>query len=264
MYAFDYQRAKSLEHAKGLLGEDVKLLAGGHSLLPTMKQRLASPSVLVDISALPELRGIEDQGESLVIGAGVPHAEVATCSFVQESIPSLAHLAGHIGDPQVRRKGTLGGSIANNDPAACYPAACLALDAVIETTAGEVKADDFFQGLFEVALEEEDVIVRVRFRKPEASAYVKFEQPASRFALAGVYVARFGDGVRLAVTGASEDGVFRHTGMEEALQRDFSPQALEGLTVEADGLIADIHGSSGYRAHLVKVLAGRAVAHAQS
>lgn len=261
MYDFNYHRPASLDEAVALLGqgEDVKLLAGGHTLLPTMKQRLAAPSDIVDLSGVASLKGIEPTDGQLSIGAGVTHAEVARSNAVGSSIPALVRLAGQIGDPHVRHRGTIGGSIANNDPNADYPAAVLGLGATVVTTKREFPADDFFVDMFETALEEEEIITAVRFPVPRRAGYAKFPNPASRYALVGVFVAEGDSGVRVAVTGAGPC-VFRAGEMEAALGRDFSPQALEGLTVEADELNSDIHASAEYRAHLTGVMTRRAVA----
>jgi carbon-monoxide dehydrogenase medium subunit len=261
MYAFEYVRPASLDEAVSALGgESASALAGGQTLLPTLKQRLASHDTLVDVRHLAELRGIEAANGVLTIGAGITHAEVAGSSTVRDGIPALAVLAGGIGDPQVRNLGTLGGSIANNDPASDYPAAVLGLGATVVTNARAMDADSFFQGLFETALEDGELITAVRFPVPRAAAYRKFDQPASRFALTGVFVARTDTGTRVAVTGAGEDGVFRHAGLEAALNSAFSVDAANGTEISADDLIEDLHGSPAYRANLIRVMAARAVA----
>jgi carbon-monoxide dehydrogenase medium subunit len=262
MYNFTYHRASGLRQAQNLLGklEDPKLLAGGMTLLPTMKMRLASPANLIDLDRVEGLDGIEVKGRSLVIGALARHAEVANSATVGEAIPALAELAGLIGDPAVRHRGTLGGSVANNDPNADYPAACLALAATIVTTKRKIPADEFFKGLFETALEPDEIVTRVSFPIPKKAAYQKFRNPASRYALVGVFVAKRPSEIRVAVTGAGGSGVFRVTAFEEALKKRFSPKVLEGLSVPADGMSSDIHGSAEYRAHLIGVLARRAVA----
>jgi carbon-monoxide dehydrogenase medium subunit len=262
MYNFTYHRASGLRQAQNLLGklEDPKLLAGGMTLLPTMKQRLASPANLIDLDRVEGLDGIEVKGRSLVIGALARHADVANSATVGEAIPALAELAGMIGDPAVRHRGTLGGSVANNDPNADYPAACLALAATIVTTKRKIPADEFFKGLFETALEPDEIVTKVSFPVPKKAAYQKFRNPASRYALVGVFVAKRPSEIRVAVTGAGGSGVFRVTAFEEALKKRFSPKVLEGLTVPADGMSSDIHGSAEYRAHLIGVLARRAVA----
>ena len=257
MYAFDFERPSTVAEAVAALKtEEAQALGGGQTLIPTMKQRLASPSTLVSLGGIAEMKGISSAGGVVTIGAGTTHAEVAASG----AIPALSALAGGIGDPAVRNRGTIGGSLANNDPAACYPSAALALGATIVTNAREIAADDFFEGLFTTALEEGEIITAVKFPVPEAANYQKFEQPASRFALVGVFVAKTGGGVRVAVTGASEDGVFRWSDAEAALAGDFSAGALEGMAPSADGMIGDLHGSPEYRAHLVGVMARRAVA----
>jgi carbon-monoxide dehydrogenase medium subunit len=262
MYAFEYHRPQSVADAAKLLAanSEAKLLAGGHTLLPTMKQRLAGPKSIVDLSRVAELKGISRSGNALVIGAMTTHAEVAGSSEVRQAIPGLASLAGMIGDPHVRHRGTIGGSIANDDPAADYPAAVLALGASIGTNKREIKADDFFKGLFSTALQDGEIITRISFPVPAKFAYEKFFHPASRYALVGVAVAQTGSGPRVAVTGAGKDGVFRHTAMEQALAKGWSAQALAGVTTDAGRMMSDIHGDAAYRAHLVGVLARRAVA----
>jgi aerobic carbon-monoxide dehydrogenase medium subunit len=264
MYSFTYHRPTGLRQAGNMLTklEDAKLLAGGMTLLPTMKLRLASPANLIDIGKLDGLSGIELKGRSLVIGATTRHVDVATSPVVQEHLPALADLAGHIGDPHVRHMGTLGGSVANNDPNADYPAACLGLGATVVTTKRRIKADDFFKGLFETALEADEIITKVMFPLVKKAAYVKFPNPASRYALVGVFVSKRGSEIRVAVTGAGASGVFRVTAFEEALKKRFAAKSLDGLTVPATGLAGDIHGSAEYRAHLIGVLAKRAVAKA--
>lgn len=260
MYDFGYVCPSSIEEAEeALRGEGAMLIAGGQTLLPTLKQRLAQCETLVDIRRLEEIRSIEGEDGSLLIGAGMPHQEVADSPVVREVIPALASLAGGIGDPQVRSLGTLGGSIANNDPAADYPAALLALDADVITANTAHESEDFFQGLFETALDANDIVLSVNFLVPQKAAYRKFDQPASRFALTGVFVARFEDRVRVAVTGAGENGVFRHHGLEDALNDDFSAKAVDSVEVSPEGMIEDLHGTPDYRANLVKVLAARAV-----
>lgn len=258
MYAFEFDRPATLDAALAALAEeDAQALGGGQTLIPTLKQRLAAPSKLVSLTAIPELRGVcmADDG-AVCIGAATTHAEVA--ADVAASYPALARLAGHIGDPAVRNRGTIGGSLANNDPSACYPAAALASGATLKTNAREIAADDYFQGLFETALEEGEILTEIRFPVPRAAAYVKFEQPASRFALVGVFVARFDAGVRVAVTGASEEGVFRWSEAEAALSASFAPEALAELHLPPDTMIEDLHGSAAYRAHLAKTLTQRA------
>jgi carbon-monoxide dehydrogenase medium subunit len=265
MYQFTYHRPESLRKAVTLLEkqEDAKLLAGGHTLLPTMKQRLASPAHLIDLDKVPDLAGIEASGRTVSIGAMTRHADVAASAVVQGMIPALAELAGMIGDPAVRHRGTIGGSIANNDPAADYPAACLALEATIVTNKRKIAASDFFIGLFETALEEGEIIKQIRFSKPTKAAYMKFRNPASRYAIVGVFVAKKGSDIRVAVTGAGSGGVFRVPHFEDALKTRFNPKVLEGLAVDPDGLSTDIHADAVYRAHLINVLARRAVAAAR-
>jgi aerobic carbon-monoxide dehydrogenase medium subunit len=262
MYAFTFLRPTTVRQAAGLLAkhEEAKLLAGGHTLIPTMKLRLAAPPQIIDMSKIEGLAGIEVTGRSLVIGAMTRHADVANSPLVQQSIPALAGLAGRIGDPAVRHRGTIGGSVANNDPNADYPAGCLGLGATIVTNKRRIKADDFFKGLFETALESDEIITKVMFPIPKKAAYIKFPNPASRYALVGVFVSKRGSEVRVAVTGAGANGVFRVASFEEALKKRFGAKSLEGLSIPAEGMGSDIHGSAEYRAHLVGVLARRAVA----
>lgn len=262
MYAFEYHRPTSLRQAANLAGkvEDPKILAGGHTLLPTMKQRLAAPANLIDLSQIGELRGIERSARSVTIGAMNTHADVAHSADVREAIPGLAELAEQIGDPHVRNRGTIGGSIANNDPAADYPAACLALGATIVTNKRKIAADEFFKGLFETALDEGEIITKVSFPIPSKAAYAKFRNPASRYALVGVFVAKRANEIRVAVTGAGSNGVFRWNAAEEALGKRFSAKSLDGITAPAEGLNSDIHADAVYRAHLIGVMARRAVA----
>jgi len=258
MYEFDVSRPSTIAEAVAALGEDeAQALGGGQTLIPTLKQRLAMPSALVSLGAIPEMKGVcmSDAGE-VCIGGATSHAVVAAQAG---AYPGLAALAAHIGDPAVRNRGTIGGSLANNDPSACYPAAALASGATIVTNQREIGADDYFQGMFTTALEDGEIITEVKFPVPQASHYEKFVQPASRFALVGVMVCKFEDGVRVAVTGASQDGVFRWGDAEVALSADFSADALAGLTVSGDEMISDLHGSGAYRAHLVKVMTERAV-----
>ncbi|UYO52880.1 FAD binding domain-containing protein [Rhodopseudomonas palustris] len=261
MYEFKYHRPGTVRQAANLLlkNEDAKLIAGGHTLLPVMKQRLAAPPHLVDLSHIEGLSGIEMKGRSLVIGATATHAEVANSAIVGEAIPALAELASLIGDPAVRHKGTIGGSLANNDPTADYPAAVLALGATVVTNKRKLKAEEFFQGMYATALEPDEIITKVQFPLPKKAAYIKFRNQASRYALVGVFVARRPSDVRVAVTGAGADGVFRVTPFEEALKARFNSKALDGLHVSADGLNSDLHGSAEYRAHLIGVLTKRAV-----
>lgn len=258
MYNFELIKPKTLADAVAALGDGAQPLSGGQTLLPTMKQRLADPGTLVSLTSIPELQGV-CQGDSggIIIGGATPHAVVAR--EAAQYYPALAALAGQIGDPAVRNRGTIGGSIANNDPSACYPAAALASGATIQTNTREIAADDYFLGMFETALEEGEIVTAVKFPVPENAAYIKFLQPASRFALVGVFVAKFGDGVRVAITGASNNGVFRWPEAEAALSADFSADALAGLALPADDMIADLHGSAVYRAHLCGVMTKRAV-----
>jgi carbon-monoxide dehydrogenase medium subunit len=225
-----------------------------------MKLRLAGPKNIVDLAKVDGLTGIEEAGRSVTIGAMTPHVEVATSAVVKEAIPALAYLAGLIGDPAVRHRGTIGGSLANNDPNADYPAAALGLGATIITNKRRIEADDYFKGLFETALEADEIVAKVQFPKVNKAAYVKFPNPASRYALVGVFVSKRGSEIRVAVTGAGANGVFRVPSFEEALGKRFGAKSLEGMTIPADGMASDIHGSAEYRAHLVGVLARRAVA----
>ncbi|OWU86054.1 carbon monoxide dehydrogenase [Oceanicola sp. 22II-s10i] len=258
MYDFELVKPKTLAEAlEALKGDEAQPLSGGQTLIPTMKQRLAAPETLVSLLGIDELKGVKKDGDTLVIGGATNHATV--CKEAAGVFHGLSYLAGKIGDPAVRNRGTIGGSIANNDPAACYPSAAMACGATIVTNDREIPADEFFQGLFTTALEEGEIVTGVRFPIPEVSDYQKFEQPASRFPLTGVFLAKFGDRVGVGVTGASEDGVFRWTEAEEALAADFRPEAIADLTVSPDGMIGDLHGTPEYRAHLVKVLTGRAV-----
>jgi len=259
-YGFGYKRAKTLKDAESMLAAagDAKLLAGGQTLIAAMKMRLANPSHLIDIGGIEELRFIRADGKKLDIGAGTRHADVASSKDVRRLIPALAQLAGSIGDPAVRHMGTLGGSLANNDPAADYPAAVLALDAAIKTNKREIRAGDFFTGMFATALDEREIVTEVSFPVPDRAGYAKFANPASRYAMAGVFVAKAGPVVRVAVTGAAPC-VFRVPHMEAALTRNFSPEALKGIEVDAGEMNSDLHGSAEYRAHLVGVMAKRAV-----
>ncbi len=260
MFEFNYVKAKSLSEAVAFVAAnpEAKLLAGGMTMLPTMKQRLAQPSHLIDVGDLPELGGIELKSGHLEIGAATRHNEVATSAVVKKAIPALAFLASRIGDPQVRNRGTLGGSVANNDPAADYPSAVLALNAVIVTTRREIAADDFFLGMFATALDAGEIIVRVRFPIPQRAAYEKFPHPASGYAMTGVFIAATAAGVRVAVTGAGP-GVFRWGAAERALAKKMSAASLDNLAVDATGLNEDLHATREYRANLAKVMARRAV-----
>jgi aerobic carbon-monoxide dehydrogenase medium subunit len=263
MYAVQYQKAKSVADAAAALAKSGgKALAGGQSLVGAMKLRLANPGTLVDLGGIAELKGIKKEGEAIVIGAMTTHAEVASSSTVKQAIPALAALVDSIGDRQVRNRGTIGGSLANNDPAADYPAAALGLGATIVTNKRKIPADDFFKGMYETALAADEIITAVSFPVPKKAAYVKFPQPASRFALVGVFVAQTGSGVRVAVTGAASH-VHRAKALEEALAKSFTADAAKAVKIPAKNLNSDLHGSAEYRAHLVTVLAGRAVAAAK-
>ena len=262
MHNTTFHKASSASEAASMLSgaEDGTLLAGGQTLIPTMKQRLAAPTDVIDISGATDMAGISVSGSTVTIGAMTTHAEVASSAELRGVCPSLADLASNIGDPAVRNRGTLGGSVANNDPAADYPAALLALGATIKTNQREIAADDFFEGMFTTALEDGEIITSVSFDAPTKGAYAKFPNPASRYAMCGVFVAATGSGVRVAVTGAGSDGVFRSSDMEAALGADFSASALDGIAVDASDMLSDIHGDGAYRANLVKVMAKRAVA----
>lgn len=260
MYDFNYHKPDSIDEAIQLFlgAEDGIYLAGGHTLLPSMKQRLAAPTDVIDLAGIEGLSGVESVGADLEIGALTAHDEVATSPVVQSVIPALAELASLIGDAQVRNRGTIGGSVANSDPAADYPAGVLGLGAEIVTNKRSITADDFFTAMFETALEEGELITKIKFPKPEAAAYVKFPNPASRYATVGVFIARTGSGIRVAITGAAPS-VFRSTDMEEALSRDFSVEALEGISLDAGEMNSDLHATAEYRAHLCTVMAKRAV-----
>ena len=262
MYSFTFHRPTTVRQAGNLLAKDseAKLIAGGHSLLPVMKLRLAKPSALIDLNKVEGLAGIELKGRSIVIGAMTRHVDVANSPVVKEHLPALAELVGMIGDPAVRHRRTIGGSLANNDPNADYPAAVLGLGATVITNKRRIAADDFFKGIFETALGPDEIITKVSFPLAKKAAYQKFKQPASGFALVGVFVSKRGADIRVAVTGAGANGVFRVKAFEEALKKRFSPKSIEGMTVPADGMNSDIHGSAEYRAHLIGVLARRALA----
>ncbi|QWG23825.1 xanthine dehydrogenase family protein subunit M [Bradyrhizobium sediminis] len=262
MYETTYHRPSSVDEAAALFskGKESKYLAGGHTLVPVMKQRLASPSDVIDLGKLKDLIGIEAAGDTLTIKAATTHYDVATSGPAQKAIAALAHLASQIGDPAVRYRGTIGGSIANNDPAADYPAAVLALGATVKTNKRSIPADEFFKGLFSTALADGEIITQVSFPVPAKAGYCKFPHPASRFALTGVFVVKTKAGdVRVAATGASQSGVMRVPAIEAALKANWSAGALDGVKISADGLMSDIHGSSDYRANLIKVMAQRAV-----
>jgi aerobic carbon-monoxide dehydrogenase medium subunit len=258
MHNFDFAKPSTIaDAAKALAADGAQALSGGQTLIPTMKQRLAAPSILVSLTGIKEMQGVCLGDGGLHIGAATPHAVVA--KEAAKHYPALAALAGGIGDPAVRNRGTIGGSLANNDPAACYPSAVLASGATVVTNKRRIAADDYFQGMFTTALDEGEFITEVAFPIPQKAAYVKFNQPASRFALTGVFVAKYPAGVRVAVTGASNGGVFRWTEAEAALSGTFAASAIAGLQVDASDMIGDLHGSAAYRANLVKVLTGRAV-----
>jgi carbon-monoxide dehydrogenase medium subunit len=261
MYAFTFERPASTADAAKLAGAGGKVLAGGQTLLASMKLRLASPEQLVDLGGIAELSGVRKDGNSLVVGAMTRHADVARNADVKATIPALADLAGGIGDRQVRAMGTLGGSVANNDPSACYPTAVLGLGATVHTTQRKIAADEFFQGMFATALKDGELITAISFPAPKRAAYIKFKQPASRFALIGVFVAQTDSGVRVAVTGGG-NGVFRHKGLEDALGKSFTPEAAAAVKIDASGLSSDLHASAAYRANLISVMAQRAVAKA--
>jgi carbon-monoxide dehydrogenase medium subunit len=258
MHAFKYHRPSSVDAAAALAKGDAKLLAGGQSLVQAMKLRLASPTDIIDLGTIKELAGIRSDGKSVTIGAMARHAEVAHSADVKKTIPALAAMAGMIGDRQVRAMGTCGGSIANSDPAADYPAAVLALNATITTNKGRHEADKFFKGLYETALKDGEIITSVTFQAPRRAAYMKFKNPASRFAIVGVFVADFGGQVRVAVTGAGPCA-FRQADMEKALSAKFAPESVANIKVKQDGLNTDLHASAEYRAHLITVMTRRAV-----
>jgi carbon-monoxide dehydrogenase medium subunit len=260
MHNFHYHRAADVADAAAKLAatDDPKLLAGGMTLLPTLKNRLAAPSDLIDLANIAGLKGISVEGKEVVVRAMTPHAVVATSAEVQKALPALAQLAGNIGDPAVRHRGTIGGSVANSDPAADYPAACVGLDATIVTNQRKIAADDFFQGLFETALGHGEIITEVRFQIPDRAHYMKVRHPASGYAVVGVMVAQYGSKVRVAVTGAGPC-VFRLADMEAALEKSFVPASVANIKVSAEQLMGDIHCSAEYRAHLISVYARRAV-----
>ena len=262
MYAFTYHAPTTVRQAVNLLAKnpEAKLLAGGHSLIPVMKLRLASPSHIIDINKVEGLSGVEVKGRSVVIGAMTRHFEVAGSQTLKDVLPALAGVPGSIGDPHVRHRGTIGGSVANNDPNADYPAALLGLGATIITSKRRIAADDFFTGMFSTALEPDEIITKISFPIAKKAAYQKFKHPASGFALVGVFVSKRGSDIRVAVTGAGGNGVFRVTAFEEALKKRFSPKSIEGISVPAEGMSSDIHAGAEYRAHLVGVLARRALA----
>ena len=266
MYAFEYVRAGSVADAEATqrINTDARYLAGGQTLIPTLKQRLAKPPMLIDLRTIADLKGIHRAGSAFGLGAMATHQEVALNPDLARACPALCHLACEIADPAVRSRGTIGGSLANNDPAADYPAAMLALGATIVTNRRKIAADDYFKGMFATALEPGELITGIGFQTPQQAGYAKFAQRASRYAMVGVFVAKFAGGVRVAVTGASEKGAFRVPAMETALSRDFSIAALSGITVAAEGMLSDIHAPAAYRAALIPVMAERAVAMALS
>jgi aerobic carbon-monoxide dehydrogenase medium subunit len=262
MYETIYHRPSTVDEAVALFGKgsESKYLAGGHTLIPVMKQRLASPSDVIDLGKIKDLIGVEASADTVTIKAATTHCDVAQSGPAQKAVPALAYLASLIGDPAVRHRGTIGGSIANNDPAADYPAAVLALGATVKTNKRSISADDFFKGLFTTALEDGEIITQVSFPVPAKAGYSKFPHPASRFALTGVFVVKTKAGdVRVAATGASQNGVMRVPAIEAALKANWSAAALDGVKISADGLMSDLHGSSDYRANLIKVMAQRAV-----
>ncbi len=261
MYAFEYLRANTLAEAGALLAKnpEAKLLAGGQTFIPTLKARLAQPSHLIDLAGIKELSGISVAAGAVTIGALTRHVDVANSADVKKAIPALAALALEIGDQQVRNRGTIGGSVANNDPAADYPAAVLGLNATIITTKREIAADDFFQGMFTTALGEREIIKAIRFALPKRAAYSKFHHPASGYAMAASFVAETAGGVRVAITGAGAAGVFRWKDAEAALGKSFSASAIDGLKIDDGGCIADLHAGADYRAHLAAVMTKRAI-----
>ena len=259
MYAFTLERPTTTADASKLAASGAKPLAGGQTLLASMKLRLSSPEQLADLSGIKELVGIKRDGNAFVIGAMTRHADVAIHAELKAAIPALADLAANIGDRQVRAMGTLGGSVANNDPSACYPSAVLALGATIHTTTRKIAADDFFLGMFTTALNDGELITAISFPIPKRAAYMKFKQQASRFAMVGVFIAQFDAGVRVAVTGASSGGVFRHQGLEDALSKSFTPAAAAAVKIDATDLNSDIHATAAYRANLISVQTQRGV-----
>ena len=262
MYETRYYRPQSLTAAAQAFQEsgDAAYLSGGHTLLPAMKSRLAAPANLIDLRSIPDLQGIDVSVDAVTIGAATVHSDVADSAAIQRAIPALSGLAGSIADIHVRHVGTIGGSVANNDPAADYPSAVLALKGVVETDRRTVPANEFFTGLYSTALDEGEIVTRIAFRIPQSSAYAKFRNPASRYAMAAAFVARYPDGeVHVAITGAGNEGVFRWREAENALRSDFSARALDGLAVDPSGMMSDMHGAPDYRAHLVAVMTRRAV-----
>ncbi len=260
MYAFTLERPATVQDAAKLAASGSKPLAGGQTLLASMKLRLSSPDKLADLSGIKDMSSIQRDGNNIVIGAMARHADVAVNTDVLAAIPALAHLAGNIGDRQVRAMGTMGGSVANNDPSACYPSAVLALGATIHTTARKIEAKDYFQGMFTTALNDGELITAISFPIPKRAAYMKFKQQASRFAMVGVFIAQFDGDVRVAVTGASSGGVFRHAGLEAALNKSFTPEAAAAVKIDATDLNHDIHATAAYRANIISVQTQRGVA----
>jgi carbon-monoxide dehydrogenase medium subunit len=260
MYAFTLERPATVQDAARLAAAGSKPLAGGQTLLASMKLRLSSPDKLADLSGIKDMAAVKRDGNHLVIGAMARHADVAVNADVLATIPALAHLAGNIGDRQVRAMGTMGGSVANNDPSACYPSAVLALGAIIHTTSRKIEAKDYFQGMFTTALNDGELITAISFPIPKRAAYMKFKQQASRFAMVGVFVAQFDGDVRVAVTGASSGGVFRHAGLEAALNKSFTPEAAAAVKIDATDLNHDIHATAAYRANIISVQTQRGVA----
>jgi carbon-monoxide dehydrogenase medium subunit len=261
MYQTTYHRPATLAEAASLFAsvDEPAFLSGGHTLIPAMKGRLAAPQNLIDLRKIPDLKGITVNANGVTIGATTTHDQVTSSPDVNAAIPVLAKLAGSIGDVHVRHVGTMGGSVANNDPAADYPSAVLALDATVHTDRRSIPADEFFTGLYSTALEEGEILVRISFRRPIQAGYAKFRNPASRYAMAAAFVARFPEGVRVAVTGAGNSGVFRWTEAEEALNRSFDPKSVAGLAVDPADMMSDMHAPADYRAHLVAVMTRRAV-----
>jgi len=261
LYSTSYHRASSVEEAGKLLGgtEDGKFIAGGQTLIAALKQRLAQPSDLIDLRHIDALKGIKVDGRRVTIGAAVTHAEVASSAAIRAVCPAISNLASMIGDPHVRHMGTIGGSVANDDPAADYPSAVLGLGATVVTNTREIAADAFFVGLFETALAEDEIITAIRFDAPERAAYSKFANPASRYAMTGVFVSKGAGGARVAVTGAGSNGVFRHAGLEAALSASWSPDAVNGVEIDSSELMSDLHCTAEYRANLIRVMAKRAV-----
>ncbi|RVT90670.1 xanthine dehydrogenase family protein subunit M [Rhodovarius crocodyli] len=261
MYDFDYHKPTTVADAVALLAADpdAKAVSGGHTLIPALKHRLNKPTSLVDLSGIAEMKGIKQVGNAIVIGAFTRHVEVATSALVKSTIPALAYLASHIGDNQVRNRGTIGGSVSNNDPAADYPSAVLGLGATIHTSSRKIPADEFFLGMFTTAMEPDELLVAIEFPIPEKAGYAKMKNPASRYVMAGAFVSKGPAGVRVAINGAAAC-VFRQAEMEAALAANWSPEAVAGIKQPADDMNSDIHGSAEYRAHLVTVMAKRAVA----